>query len=303
MREAGIKHLLGIEINPKIAAVAQLNGFKTLVADVRRVDFAALYEQLIQRLFWLHASPPCIGASNANPLQGESDFDMEIAFAITQALNIFKPKFFTLENVMHYRSFSAFDLIVSGLQLLGYSLEYWNINMANYGVPQIRRRLILIAHRDGGVVKPFPTHSRYGDMFTVPWVGWYEALANRNLLSSLESCTFSDYQIKNFKKHNFDPAQHVGFLADVRHSRRRGTIRLVHEPSFTIVASQWKGHSKGRLPCGRTFKANKAVYAALQGVPTAYNFGKSSLVNQQIIGNGIPPIFAKKLAHHLISLT
>ena len=60
-QQAGYTHTDGYEIDPKIAAVAQLNGFDVRVADVCAVDYAAL-----PTVNHLHASPSCKNASNAN---------------------------------------------------------------------------------------------------------------------------------------------------------------------------------------------------------------------------------------------
>jgi DNA (cytosine-5)-methyltransferase 1 len=302
MRAAGIEHL-GIEIEPRIAQVARLNGFKTFIEDIRLVNYAELARQ-IGRLFWLHASLPCTRASLANSKGGEGLLDLQLAQAVLRAVRALKPSFVTLENVVQYRRFKSFLFIEKALKALGYNVKHWVFNMADYGVPQTRRRLFLIAHCDDGPVSSlFPTHSLGGDLFTSKWRGWYEAIEERGLIPTLESASFTDIQIHSFNKYNFDLLSESGFLADVRNTNRRGTVRKIKQPSFTIIATQYKAHSKGKLPDGRTFKMNRAAYAALQSMPIEYRFeGGSETTYQRIIGNGIPPLFSQKLGKHLISI-
>lgn len=299
---AGLEHCFGIEVDLRIAAVAWRNGFNVLVGDMRDFAFAWL-ASVFGSLFLLHASPPCTRASRSNSTSQEARLDLELAQATVRAITRLRPRFFTLENVVEYRHFAAFALIVNSLESLNYHVIFWNINFADYGVPQTRQRLILVAHRDGGrVTKPSPTHAKQPNLFCRCWVGWHEALKNTNALDSLPNADFSPSQVRRLQRYGFDPHQEVGFLADVRNTTRKNTVRRVHEPSFTIVATMSKGHAKGRLPDGRYFKMNQAAYAALQTVPSWYQFGESKMINQRIIGNGVPPKFAKILARHLMEI-
>ena len=89
-QQAGYTHADGYELEPKIAAVAQLNGFDVRVADVCAVDYAAL-----PTVNHLHASPSCKNASNANqkgvdengdPLPRETEQDLACADAVCRAI-------------------------------------------------------------------------------------------------------------------------------------------------------------------------------------------------------------------------
>ena len=90
----GLRHAWGVEYDPAIAAVAEANGFAPIVADVRNVDYASL-----PQVNWLHASPVCTRASNANPGATESDEDLSMADAVVRAIRAQQPQVFSLENV------------------------------------------------------------------------------------------------------------------------------------------------------------------------------------------------------------
>lgn len=71
------------------------------------------------------------------------------------------------------------DSVVAVFQKLGYSVQYQVLNSADYGVPQERRRVIIIAARPGiPIVFPAPTHSKYGSLADgmLPWVTVRDAI-------------------------------------------------------------------------------------------------------------------------------
>lgn len=75
-----------------------------------------------------------------------------------------KPKALLMENVhgLAYRNHNAgpFGRLLSQLAQLGYHLRYSVLNAADYGIPQIRKRLFLYGVRDGQApLFPRPTHS------------------------------------------------------------------------------------------------------------------------------------------------
>lgn len=173
-RAAGYVHLDGYEIDPKIAAVARLNGFDVRAADVCEVEYAVL-----PPTDHLHVSPSCKNASQANTKAGESGADLACADAICRAIRAHQGETFTLENVWQYRAFESFDRIRAALTEANFSYDYWHLNSADYGVPQTRKRLILIARRGlCRIQRPHPTHRKGGDMFSPPWAGWYAAIAD-----------------------------------------------------------------------------------------------------------------------------
>jgi len=65
---------------------------------------------------------------------------------------------------------SALLLIVRKLEQRGYGVSFNLYNAANFGVPQKRERVILVAMRNGQTA-PFlaPTHSEFGDFGLKPW--------------------------------------------------------------------------------------------------------------------------------------
>lgn len=212
-REAGIAHLYGIEYKADIAAVAELNGFRSIVADFLTVDPRTLEVPDI-----LHASPVCKNASIANANRGETQWDIDCGQHIAHFIDVMRPKIFTLENVYQYRDFEAFGRIKAALNRGGYMYDYDNLNSADYGVPQTRRRLILRATRVG-MLPNLPNK--------VPWVGWYAAI--EDLIPTLPESKFAPWQLARL------PQELTSFISDSLNYSSCNPNRLPVEPLFTLT--------------------------------------------------------------------
>jgi DNA (cytosine-5)-methyltransferase 1 len=78
-----------------------------------------------------------------------------------------RPEAFILENVqgLTYRTHRAqFDRLLRGLSELGYNPQWRVLLAADYGVPQLRRRVFVVGRRDGKAFEfPNPTHSGWSE--------------------------------------------------------------------------------------------------------------------------------------------
>ncbi len=184
---AGFSHALAVEYNPnpKIGqtdAIAQVYADNLCVGKVGHIrcePVQCVPESVLRSIEGVDLfmfSPPCIRASVANSQGGEQPIDMELAQAVCRAIRLSRPRSVMVENVIGYRSFAAFKLICDTLDELGYWWQADNLNSADFGVPQTRRRLILRAVRDGYLLPLQPTHREGGGNGLKPWVGWYAAI-------------------------------------------------------------------------------------------------------------------------------
>jgi DNA (cytosine-5)-methyltransferase 1 len=74
-----------------------------------------------------------------------------------------KPRAFVLENVAGFAfgvHRAALDLLVDETERLGYTLSWRILNAADYGVPQIRERFVMVGCLESGFAFPDPTHAR-----------------------------------------------------------------------------------------------------------------------------------------------
>jgi DNA (cytosine-5)-methyltransferase 1 len=80
-------------------------------------------------------------------------------------LEICQPRAFVFENVSGFRykgQQQALELLERTAHRLGYSTNWSVLNAADYGVPQIRERFIMLGSLEGRIEMPEPTHSKEG---------------------------------------------------------------------------------------------------------------------------------------------
>ena len=237
LREFGFE-VVGVEIDDAIAGVNRRNGGHCLTADLldcAPADYAGW--------FLYHFSPPCISFSVAKQ-GGETEIDLALACKICEFIRVGRPAYFTLENVWGYRKSLSWLLIWYTLLEEGYGVAGWNLNAADYGVPQSRRRMIVIARRDGRPpAKPWPTHAKKPDMFTLPWLGWYEAI--EDLIPDLPESEFAPWQMDRM------PEELKTYLIMTANTNRGGLdnktgrgVLDIGEPANTVTA----GPAGGTMP-------------------------------------------------------
>lgn len=232
--EAGAEPVFAVEYDPAIAGVYRANfGDHVTVASV--LDLVISQQSHVD-LF--HVSPPCPNFSPAKANAKEAANDIAMANKIAEYITFHKPLFFTLENVIAYRDSQSWAIIARALHDCGYSFKWWHVNMADYGVPQTRKRMIAVARRDGKAASfPATTHAKepMPTLFSnglVKWVGWYEAV--EDLIPTLPDSQFAPWQLDRL------PAEYKEsrFLngMDMKSTGRQMKGRITTEPAATVTA-------------------------------------------------------------------
>ncbi|VRE46892.1 DNA methylase [Streptococcus pneumoniae] len=96
---------------------------------------------------------PCQAFSIAGNRRGFEDTRGTLFFEIARFASILKPRYLFLENVkglLNHDRGNNFEVILSGLDELGYDVEWQVLNSKNFGVPQNRERVFIIGHLRGG---------------------------------------------------------------------------------------------------------------------------------------------------------
>jgi DNA (cytosine-5)-methyltransferase 1 len=105
--------------------------------------------------------PPCQGFSTAG-LKDPSDPRNTLIGDFVRFVQEIQPRFFLLENVtglLALHDGRLFHSVLTELDNLGYAFHYRVLHAADYGVPQMRRRLVVLGARDEPLPQfPEPTH-------------------------------------------------------------------------------------------------------------------------------------------------
>ena len=227
---AGFEPCEAVEFDPQLAELHKANiGGKCHVMNILDCD-----PFKFEKVDLLHASPVCKSFSTANAKKGEKQLDIDCAKKVAEFIQVLQPSTFTLENVQAYGKSKAFNIILEMLYSQGYWVNYQVLNAADFGVPQSRRRLILIAVKSG-YIPSLPPKQKH--------VGWYAAIAD--LVHDLPDSQLADWQMKALPN---EIREHL--LVNVRASKS-SMIGLdpksQHNPSHTIPATVAKEVPKAIL--------------------------------------------------------
>ena len=140
--------------------------------NVWKVDPVEICGGLPVGLLW--ASPDCKHHSKAKGGKPRSRAIRDLAWVVVKWARQVRPRVILLENVEEFRHWgpidaagipcperkgATFDAWVGELKRLGYRVQWRELRACDYGAPTIRRRLFLVARRDGlPIVWPAPTH-------------------------------------------------------------------------------------------------------------------------------------------------
>lgn len=166
LMQAGFDALAAIELDPGAVATYALNHPEVLVIeeDITAIDPRDLLEALeLERgeLDLVAGCPPCQGYSalrTRNGAKQNRDGRNGLVREMLRFATEFLPKAIMMENVPGLEGKKALRDLEKGLTELGYKVRIAVKNARYFGVPQRRRRLILLAGR--GFETPFAEESK-----------------------------------------------------------------------------------------------------------------------------------------------
>lgn len=241
--------------------------------------------------------PPCQGFSTANPARSFDDPRNQLFKEYARIIAQVKPKMFLMENVAGMLSMQkgkVFELIKKELSNCGYTLYDKLMNAKDYGVPQSRRRIIVIGVRND-LPQPFefpePTHS-VEDYVTVG-----EALIDRPIKQENPNHKIGKLTALNLKRIQYIPEggsmkdcpPELQNNSDLNRSMRRLSRTKV---SHTIVHNNCDHYYHPTEPRRITIRE----MARIQGYDDSYVFMGSKSEQSRQVGNSVPVYMAKALA-------
>lgn len=146
LEQAGFRHAALVEIEPEFAQTLRLNRPQW---DVRANDMAEFDGRPFRGVELFTAGLPCPPFSVAGKQLGERD-ERNLFPAALRLIDEIQPKAVMIENVRGFLS-AVFDdyrtHLKSQLSKMGYHIDWRLLNASDFGVPQLRPRVVIVAVR------------------------------------------------------------------------------------------------------------------------------------------------------------
>jgi DNA (cytosine-5)-methyltransferase 1 len=167
---AGFSVPLSVEIDPWACDTLRHNhpDMAVIQRDIRDLNtYISVKNICLVQPDIVIGGPPCQGFSIAGPAQKDpKDPRNSLFMNFAQWVSFLEPKAFVMENVKGLLSHknvegrTVINIIIETFEELGYFVEVWLLNAAEYGVPQIRERIFVVGNRSGKELGiPLKTHS------------------------------------------------------------------------------------------------------------------------------------------------
>lgn len=285
---------------------------------------ALLKESGVEHVHLITAGVPCQGFSIANRKHNDNDERNFLFLEYMKFVEEFQPDYIILENVSGMRSTAGGKFeneIKKYMKKLGYEPTVKLVNAAEFGVPQLRQRLLFVGvKKDCGLTIPyvFPEGKFKEKYRTVKdAIGDLPALGKKESATNYQDIELTSYQklmrgkgkIKGIKKseelYNHVAPNHPQTTIDRIASTKPGKpmyekfkqrIRLKYDsPSPTQLAGGIRpqfqfGHPE--QPRGLTIRER----ARIQSFPDSYIFEGGTVQERVQTGNAVPPLLIYNIA-------
>ena len=263
---AGFDVILAVDINE-----VTLSAYKANHPEVEtlQTDIMQLTAKDLPKVDVILGSTPCAEFSIAKK---NRTYDTRLTYHFLKIIDEYKPKYWMLENV-------------PGIAPYLHGVNYNILNVADYGVPQKRRRCIA-----GKYPLPTPTHSEHGNQTLnngnlKPWVKFGEIKhpdGSKLISKKGIAGAFRRANEMGRKKCSFMPQ----FISD-------------DDVLFTITASEFHGLRAGGhviYDAGKLRHLTFLECVRAQSFPDNYIFNGTQAERYHQVGDAVPPLLAKAVA-------
>lgn len=309
LEKAGIPVVAGIDIDGKCEyAYSTNNNSKFIQKSIDKVKVSEINNLLHGAdLRILVGCAPCqpFSSHQKDKHNRSKHKDWKLLYQFGRLVKGVKPDIVSMENVPEIVKERVFEDFVKTLIACGYHVNYQVVNVADYGVPQRRRRLILLASNGDEVKLLNPTHKNHhvtvGDVIkSLPAIaaGCQNELDPLHVTSSLTEVNLKRIQasIPGGTWHDWPDE----LMLDCHRGKSGKTYSAVYgrmkwDDLAPTITTQFTSYGTGRF--GHP-EQNRALTlregAILQSFPFDYEFieKKQKVVLKQIsrqIGNAVPP--------------
>jgi len=332
-RQAGIKHALAIDSCSDAISTFQKNFRGASVinepiesVDVQRIE-AYYNKESAVRLFCGCAPCQPFTKQKTNTKKYASEDNRRGLLAYFSAIvHDCLPELVFVENVPGLQKVSSedggpFSLFIKQLENDGYFVDYGVIAVQDYGAPQVRRRLVLVASRMGTISIPEPTH---GLNRAKAYVTVRDVIADlppvKHGTEHPDKLRYPNHRAARLSPLNLERIRHTGtngrrdwpesllpmcYTKKTNGERYNGHsdcyTRLAWDKSAPGLTTRCISYSNGRFGHPEQDRAITVREAArLQGFPDRFVFTGSLNSMARQIGNAVPIQVAKAFGRHFI---
>lgn len=236
--------------------------------------------------------PPCQSFSILGRRGSFSDLRGQLVFQFARLIQELKPDAFIFENVPGLLTLNKGqdwkNLFYYFEVETGYELYSEILNAADYGVPQIRKRLFIVGFREPTEFKfPTPTHRAPSNMNIVSQV-LPEWIPSKLALENVDGLPNHDIRIHGDRVRSRYENIHPGGRDKVDHTDRIDPKR----PSGTVIVGSKAGGGRPHIHPYFPRHITVREAARLQSFPDWYKFLGTSTAQYRQVGNAVPPILA-----------
>lgn len=320
LQSSGMDIVAGVDIDPKALATYKYNfpKSKAINESICDLGFKKL-EQVINKskkdLLLFAACAPCQPFSTQNRFKKDTDKRISLLGEFHRFVKHFQPDYIILENVPGIQKIDngPFTQFLEFLNTEKYKFDYGVKNAMDYGVPQSRKRLVLMASKEKDISLPKETHG----LEKVPYKTLKDSIIRYPKLKAGETC-------KHIANHSCAYLEEIT-LKRLKHTPEGGDRRHWPENLLLKCHKKHSGHSDvyGRLSWNkpsvtlttrcisisngrfghpeqhRALSVREA--AALQTFDDDFIFIGSIGDTGKQVGNAVPVKFAKALGDKVIS--
>ena len=250
----------------------------------------------------------------------------KLLYEFSRLINEVQPDIVSMENVaqlINFKKAPVFEDFVSNLKSLGYYVHYEVVNCPDYGIPQNRKRLILLASKFGEIKLIPKTHNRDSYVTVKDAIGELPFIKDGE--KDINDPIHFSRKLTPKNKKRIEATPYGGswkdWNEDLRlecHKKETGKSfpsvygRMVWEKPSPTMTTQCIGYGNGRFGHPVQVRAISLREAALlQTFPLDYKFVKNdqdynSTILARQIGNAVPvklgQVVAKSVKEHLKKL-
>lgn len=316
----GIRVVAGIDVDPACQYPYEANheGAKFLLRDITTVsgeELNTLWSPGAVRL--LAGCAPCQPFSSYSNTSTVDKAKWRLLREFARLVDESRPDLVTMENVPRLQQAQPFKDFLRALKRGGYQVDYSVVNAADYGAPQQRKRLVLVASRLGPVSVPEPTHKGSEN-----WVTVRQAVGHLKRLKDGQSCkndplhvasTLSELNQARIKASKpggtwRDWPKHLVAACHQRESGKHSSGvygRMEWDKPAPTMTTLCNGYGNGRFGHPEQDRGISLREAAIfQSFPETYRFtrdGEAVVIKTvaRLIGNAVPPKLGEAVARAL----